>query len=98
VVHHLHEVARPGRAAVEPALLVRRIVALPAGCAHRSVDSRGEGLEYRREPADGLVVAAEHQEIAALAAPDAAADADVDVVDPVAVQLARAAQVVDVVR
>src|SRR3954466_12126677 len=41
----------------------------------------GERLQHGREPVDGLVVTADHQAVTALAAPDAAADADVDVVD-----------------
>ena len=98
VVDHLHEVARAGRAAVQPALLLGCRVALAAGGAHGGADAGCERLEHRREAADGLVVAADHQAVAALAAPDASADADVDVVDAPAAELGRAAQVVDVVR
>ena len=67
-------------------------VALAAWSALGRVDSRRERLEHGREPVDGLVVAADHQAEAALEAPDAAADADVDVVDPSLAQLARAAR------
>ena len=69
VVDHLHEVARARRAAVQPALLLGRRVARAAGRADGGVDSRRERLQHRREPADGLVVAADHQAVAALACP-----------------------------
>jgi hypothetical protein len=97
VVDHLHEVARARRAAVEPALLLRRRVAFAPGRADGRVDSGGERLQHRRESVDRLVAAADHQAVAALAAPDAAADADVHVVDALAAELTRAAQVVDVI-
>ena len=42
--------------------------------------------EDRIEPIDGLLVAADHQAIAALQAPDAAAGAAVDVVDALGLQ------------
>jgi hypothetical protein len=97
VVDHLHEVACAGLAAVEPALLLgggspSRPVCGPASTPGASASSTGA----RRS--DRLVVAADHQAVAALQAPDTAADADVDVVDPAVPKLGLTAQVVDVVR
>ena len=97
VVDHLHEVPCTRRAAVQPALLLGcRIPRAPRG-ADSGVDTGREGVEYGHEPTHGLVVAADHHAVAALAAPDAPAGAHVDVVDLPATQLARAAEVVDVV-
>ena len=62
------------------------------------VDPRRQRFEHRHEAADGFVVAADHHAIAALASPDAAADADVDVVDLLLLQRARRPEIVDVVR
>src|SRR5206468_10011852 len=98
VVDHLHEVAGTGGPAVQPALLLGCRVALASRSAHGGIDTRGERLEHRHQAPDGLVVAADHQAVAALAAPHAAADSDVHVVDALSAELTRAAEVVDVVR
>ena len=90
--------ARAGWAAVEPALLLGSRVALAAGSPDGRAHSRCQRFEHRLEAGHGLVVAADHHAVAALEAPDAAADADVDVVDLPLAELARAAEVVDVVR
>ena len=49
------------------------------------------------EPRDGVRLAADHQAVAALGAPDPAARADVDVVDAPLAQACRVAEVVGVV-
>ena len=69
VVDHLHEVAGAGRAAVQPALLLGRASPLRPGRSDGGVDAGRERLEHRLEPLDGLVVAADHQAVAALACP-----------------------------
>ena len=47
VVDHLHEVAGAGRAAVEPALLLRRVLAFAAGRARRFAGAGRERFEAR---------------------------------------------------
>ena len=54
VVHHLHEVAGPGRAAVQPALLLGRREPVATRRARRRGDARRERREERGETADGL--------------------------------------------
>ena len=54
---------------------------MPVG-AWRRVEPGRERLEDRGEVGDGVVVAADHQAVAALEPEDAAAGAAVDVVDP----------------
>ena len=90
--------ARAGGAAVEPALLLGRRVALAAGRALGRVHARSQRLEHRPQPLDRLVVAADHQAEAAVEAEDAAARAHVDPVDPALAQVGLPPQVVDVVR
>ena len=77
--------------AVQVAVL-RRCPARPlaAGRARRRVDAGCERIEDRVEPLDGLVVAADHQAVAAVETEDAAARADVDVVDALAARAPRA--------
>ena len=98
VVDHLHEVPGPGRAAVEPALLFRRRVAFAAWRPGRRLDSGSQRLEHRREATDSLILAADHQAVAAAKAPDSTAHADVHEMDAVLSQLGGTAQVVHVVR
>ena len=98
VVDHLHEVARPGRTAVEPALLLRRRLARAARRARRRVDARRERAQRRSQLRDSAGLAADHQPEPVLEAPDAAADAAVDVVHSALRGVAGAPQVIDVVR
>ena len=65
VVDHLDEVARPGRTAVEPALLLGGRIAFAAGRPLRRLDAGRECLQDRSEASDRLVVAADHQAVAA---------------------------------
>ena len=83
---------------MEPAELLGPGLAGAAGRALGRVEPGREGGEERREPRDGLVLAADHQAEAALEAEDAAARPHVDVVDPALGELARAADVVVVAR
>src|SRR5208337_5598480 len=57
-----------------------------------------QGLEDRVEVLHRPGVAADHQAVAALLAPDAAGGADVEVVDALARQFLAAVNVIDVVR
>ena len=94
VVDHLDEVARADRAAVQIALL-RGAGDLVA--ARRALDLAAawrERLEDRIEALDDLVLAADHEAVAALEAVHAAAGAGVDVVDVLRGERLRAADVV----
>ena len=84
-----------GRSADSPARPCRRPSRVPAcaGCRR----ARRKRREDRIEMLDHLGLAADHHAVAALQAPDAAAGADVDVVDALGGEFLRAADVVDVV-
>ena len=60
------------------------LILLAAGRAPDVADARGKRVEDRIEALHRLVLAADHHAVAALEAPDAAAGADVDVVDAAA--------------
>ena len=94
VVDHLDEVAGADRAGMDIALLDARIAAVAPGRARNIADARRQRREDRVEPIDDRLVAADHHAIAALDAPDAAAGADVDVVDARCLQRLAAADVV----
>ena len=94
VVDHLDEVARAGRPAMEVALLGRGGLAAAARGARRRIQAGRQGREERVEVRDGVVRAADHQAVAALQAPGAAARAAVDVADAGRRQDRRAADVV----
>ena len=97
VVDHLHEVAR----AAGPAVQVAVLGGAPRLAAGRGLGRSGAGrdrLEDRVQPSDRLVLAADHEAVAALQAPDPAAGPAVDVVDALRPQLLGAADVVAVVR
>ena len=83
---------------MEPPLLLRPRLALAPGCARSGGGARRQRLEHGHEATHGLVVAADHHAVAAIAPPDASADADVDVVKAPLAQLASPPEVVDVVR
>src|SRR5262249_62285356 len=72
VVDHLDEVARAVGAAVQPALLGGAGLTGAAGRARRGVHARREGAEYRRHVGYRVVVAADHEAVAAVEPPDAA--------------------------
>ena len=82
---------------MQVALLGRAVSVAARRCAAPR-RARRQRREDRLEPRDRRVVAADHQAVAALEAPDAAADADIDVVDAARRKRLRAADVVDVVR
>src|SRR2546425_12591130 len=68
-----------------------------SGCARARASPRPQALEDRVETLHRRQVAADHQAIAALQAPDAAARAHVEIVDPFRLQIPGPPDVVDVV-
>ena len=81
VVDHFDEVAGAVGAAVEITLLGGAAELLAAGGARDVAGAGGERGEDGVEAFHDVVFAADHHAVAALEAPDAAAGADVDVVD-----------------
>ena len=97
VVDHLHEVAGAVRPAVEVAVLRGAARLLAARRARDVAAARRQRRKIGSRRCTGVRLAADHHAVAALEAPDAAAGAHVDVVDPLRRELLRAADVVDVV-
>src|SRR5262249_38022012 len=87
--------ARSSRPFVRP--ISPRPLLPPFRAPHLAAPGR-QRAEDRVEPLDRLALAADHQAVAALEAPDAAAGAHVDVVDAAPGELAGAGDVVVVVR
>lgn len=81
VVHHLHEVARTGRAAVQVALLGRGRFAGASRCPLGGLDTGSDGFQEWIEVLHLFGLAADHQAEAALEAEDAPRGADVHVVN-----------------
>ncbi len=79
-------------------LLGRGVRGVAPGSARCSVRPRSECVEDRLEACDRGAGAANHQAVAAFDAPDAAAGADIEVVDTAGLQVTRAPNIVDVVR
>ena len=94
VVDHLHEMAGAARAGMDVALLRPWVAVLASRRARDFADARRERAEDRVEPIDGLLVAADHHAVAALQPPYAAGCADIDVVDPLRVEVAGTSHVV----
>src|SRR6185437_2467000 len=98
VVNHLDEMAGTARAAMHVALLRAWIAAVASGGALDVADAGRERGKNRIEAVDGGFVAADHQAIAALEAPDAAAGANVEIMNAFRLERAGAAHVVLVER
>src|SRR5579884_1128226 len=98
VVDHLDEMASAAGPAMQVALLGGALARATSGRGLQAAGAWRQRLEDRAEPADRLGFAADHQAVAALEAPDAAARAGVYVVQPAGRELLGAANVVDVVR
>src|SRR5216684_2438912 len=98
VVHHLDEVAGAGRAAVKITFFgsARHFVA--AGSAINVAAAGRERFENRIEALHNISLAANHLAIAALKAPNAAAGADIAIVNSFRGEFFRAADIIDVVR
>ena len=94
VVHHLDEMAGAARAGMDIAALDARIAAARGRACAEYRRARRERGEDRVEPLDLRLVAADHHAVAALEAPDAAAGADVEVLEAVLGELAATANVV----
>src|SRR5205085_9416030 len=94
VVDHLDEMSGAAGAGVDVALFDARIAAVAAAGARDVADPRRQRLEDRIEPVDHGFFAADHHAIAALDAPDAAAGADVEIMQPLFLQGLTAADVV----
>src|SRR5205807_4642620 len=97
VVNHLHEVPGAVGPAVQVAVLRRGGLAVATRRPWRRLDAGGDGAEDGVQVADDLVLAADHQAVAPLDAPDPAAGAAVHVVDAPGLELGGAVDVVPVV-
>src|SRR5690348_9667075 len=85
-MHHLDEMPRAALAAVQIALLGGAANLLTPRGARRGSHARGQRGKEGVEPLDRLLVAANHQAVAALQSPDAAAGADIEIVHPLRLQ------------
>src|SRR6266702_3005868 len=98
VVHHLDEVARAGWAAMEVSFLGRPANFIPPGCTGYVAATRCEGFENRIEALHDVRFAADHLAISSFEPPDAAAGADVAIMDSFRGEFFGAADVINVVR
>src|ERR1700688_2158234 len=98
VVHHLDEVPGAGGTAMQVSKGGGALLALAARRGRDRSLARRQRLPDRVEALDRVARAADHQAVAAVDAPDAAAGAGVEIVDALARQLACAAHVVLVIR
>src|SRR5712692_9879489 len=98
VVDHFDEVASAGRAAVQIAFLGGASYLVAAGGAINIAAARSECFENRIETSHDVGLAADHLAIAAFEAPNAAAGADVAIVDALGGEFFRTADVIDIVR
>src|SRR5580698_785404 len=96
VVHHLDEVPGAVRPAVQVTLLGGAARSQPGGRL-RGALARGDGQEDRVQPPHRLVLAADHQAVATVQSPDAAAGTAVDVVEAVALEVLGPGDVIPVV-
>src|SRR5262245_35007438 len=98
VVYHLHEVSGPVRTAVQVAFFGGTFRLLATRSARYVTHSRCERLEDGIEMTDHVRLAADHHAVASLQSPHTAARAYIDIVNALRRQLARAPNVVDVIR
>src|SRR6185312_13296759 len=98
VVHHLHEVARPGGPAVQIAVLRGAAELLTSRGPRGQPHPGSERLEDRVETPHHRLLAADHETEAALETPHPAARPHVDVVQPAVAELGGPTDVVVVVR
>src|SRR5579872_3700065 len=91
---HLDEMTRSAGAAMHVAALRPRVAAIATGGARNVAGTGSERGEDRVETLDRRLVAADHEAIAALQPPDAAAGADIDVMDASFLQRFGAADIV----
>src|SRR5262249_56218142 len=98
VMHHLDEMTGAVRPAMQPALLGRAAGLLASRRARDVAAARRKGGEDRVEMFHDVGLAADHHAIAAFESPDAAAGADIDIMDALGRELLGAADVFDIVR
>src|SRR5262249_6616446 len=87
VVDHLDEVPGAGRPAIEITLLSRAACFLPPRGERDIANARRKRLEDRIEVLNRVFWSADHHAVAAIDTPDAAAGADINVVDLAILQL-----------
>src|SRR5579885_667828 len=97
VVNHLHEVAGAMRATAQVAVLGRAGYPVSTGSGGRALFTGGQSGKYRVEILHRLLFPADHQAVAAFKSPDAAAGADIEIVNALRLQLGRAADIIDIV-
>ena len=97
VVHHLHEMSGPGRAAVEIALFSSSANFFASRSAIGVSAAGGQRFEDRIKEFDNVRFAANHLAVATLEAPDTAARAHVAIMNLLGRKLFGATDVVDVV-
>src|SRR5262249_32931287 len=94
---HLYEVARAGRSAVQVAELFRGRVARSTGRAFGGAETGGQRTKDRIEHLHRFGLASDHQAIAPVETENAAAGANVDVVDAARLEPVGAIEVIAVV-
>src|SRR6266851_4909594 len=98
IVDHLDEVTSATRSTAQIPLLGSSPHLCSSRGTRRCVDARGQGGEDRVEMLDHILFPANHQTIAALEAPHAAAGSAVHIVDPFRFEVGRTAKIIVVVR
>ena len=97
VVDHFDEMAGTMGSAMQIALLGRAVDPFAARCARNIAAARRKRNEDRIEVLHDFDVAADHHAITALKPPDAAARADVDIMNALGCQVLGPANIVDVI-
>src|SRR5690242_18134114 len=85
-MHHLDEMARAGRTAIEVALFDARIAPRSARSRRNRAAARRQRGEDRVEMIGRFAVSADHHAIAALEAPNAAARSDIEIADALGIE------------
>ena len=98
VVDHLDEMPGPVRAAMQKALFGAAAACFSSGGRRCGASAGRECRKDRLQVPDNVVLAANHQAVAAVEPGDAAAGADIDVMDPLFLQCRCAMDIVTVVR
>src|SRR5829696_2920259 len=98
VVHHLHEVARARRTAVQIALLLGRELTVATGGSGDFTGAWRNRLQDRVDYLDRLVIATNHEAVTTLQPEDPTAGTDVDIVNALLAQLGGPADVIAIVR
>src|SRR5262249_23694395 len=86
VVDHLHKASCTASATMQIAKLDAGIAAFTAGGSRDVAGARSQGCKDRVEMLDPLLVAADHQTVSAIEAPNAATGAAIDVANALGLQ------------